>query len=387
MIPATSTALSRWSARIACGCLFLIAADVTAVDFVPLGHLPGRFLESEAFGISGDGQVVVGQSGGEAFRWTGNEGMIGLGDFPGGPFESRANAASFDGSVIVGEGHVECEDGFCTVGDGVGVAFQWIDEEGMVTFSHAQIRSSTAVDVSADGTVLIESNDTRHLGALLWKQEQGLVFLPYPDGLWDTVNPTAISADASVVVGDMFLTVSTTPFRWTNGVGADILFSSNLNFFMRDTSADGSVIVGSNENSEAFRWTESDGPITMPPPGGMNLSSARAISADGTVIAGYIGQEHSEMFWFDAAVWDEDRDWRRIDEILTRGGIDLTGWDLRWANDISADGRVVVGRGINPDGNTEAWMAVIPEPATLLMSVPLFAVGICVIRKAGRDRR
>jgi hypothetical protein len=38
-------------------------------------------------------------------------------------------------------------------------------------------------------------------------------------------------------------------------------------------------------------------------------------------------------------------------------GASLAGWTLTSANDISADGQFIVGSGINPNGNTEAWLA------------------------------
>src|SRR5688572_12041806 len=44
-----------------------------------LGDLPGGTFSSQAFGISGDGSVVVGRgtaaSGGEAYRWTSGDGI------------------------------------------------------------------------------------------------------------------------------------------------------------------------------------------------------------------------------------------------------------------------------------------------------------------------
>ncbi|MEX2308600.1 MAG: SUMF1/EgtB/PvdO family nonheme iron enzyme [Pirellulales bacterium] len=62
--------------------------------------------ESNAYAVSADGSVVVGQGASgsriEAFRWTQTSGMVGLGDLPGGSFESNAYAVSADGSVIVG---------------------------------------------------------------------------------------------------------------------------------------------------------------------------------------------------------------------------------------------------------------------------------------------
>ena len=41
----------------------------------------------------------------------------------------------------------------------------------------------------------------------------------------------------------------------------------------------------------------------------------------------------------------------------------MTGWNLQFANSMSDDGSVITGYGINPAGNTEAWVAVIPVPA------------------------
>ena len=42
-------------------------------------------------------------SGNEAFRWTSSGGMVGLGDLPGGGFSSDAFGVSYDGSVVVGQ--------------------------------------------------------------------------------------------------------------------------------------------------------------------------------------------------------------------------------------------------------------------------------------------
>jgi uncharacterized membrane protein len=365
----------RWSASVAVAFFCLIAADVAAVEFVPLGFL-GRSQDSWASGISGDGRVVVGESRSEAFRWTAEDGIVGLAGL-GGFFGTRANAASFNGAVVVGEANTP---------DGT-VGFRWTESEGMVALSGS---AGWAVDISADGTVIVG------LSGEIWKQEEGPIPLPDPECCFDGIQPSAISADGSVVVGSAYITSTPSPYRWIDGVGADIFLQGQPNAYPSDTSADGSVIVGildyGNDSADAFRWTDSDGLEVMPPPDNYNvppLSAALAVSADGSIIAGHTGQYHTSEYWenLDAAVWDEVRGWRRIDEILTRGGIDPTGWHLSEATDISADGRVVVGYGINPDGNREAWMAVIPEPAALLLCVPLVAVAVCVVRHAGCVRR
>jgi probable HAF family extracellular repeat protein len=77
---------------------------------VGLGDLPGGETNSGAWGVSADGQVVVGvsesASGREAFRWTEAGGMVGLGDLPGGKFDSVANDTTADGSIVVGRSNV-----------------------------------------------------------------------------------------------------------------------------------------------------------------------------------------------------------------------------------------------------------------------------------------
>ena len=47
--------------------------------------------------------------------------------------------------------------------------------------------------------------------------------------------------------------------------------------------------------------------------------------------------------------------------------LDLTGWALKSATGISADGLTIVGTGTNPVGFDEGWIATIPEPSTLLL--------------------
>ena len=82
------------------------AAQAEAATFTGLGALAFPPF-SEAFALSGDGDVAVGTtfspSGFEAFSWEGGV-MTGLGDLAGGVFSSFSAGVDADGSVVVGTG-------------------------------------------------------------------------------------------------------------------------------------------------------------------------------------------------------------------------------------------------------------------------------------------
>ena len=84
-----------------------------------------------AHGASGDGSAVVGSSGGQAFRWTQATGMVGLGDLPGGAFTSLALRVSADGAVAVGRS--ESASGV--------EAFRWTQATGMVGLGDRGLRA------------------------------------------------------------------------------------------------------------------------------------------------------------------------------------------------------------------------------------------------------
>jgi len=93
---------------------------------------------------------------------------------------------------------------------------------------------------------------------------------------------------------------------------------------------------------------------------------AAGVSGDGRVVVGVsnptrqLGQDRACIWTGGAAPTME---W-----LLTREyGLDLSGWVLTAATGVSADGHTIVGYGINPSGNWEAWVATIPEPGTLAL--------------------
>lgn len=184
---------------------------------------------------------------------------------------------------------------------------------------------------------------------------------------------SAVSGDGSVVVGWSRSADGDEAFRWTAStgmVGLGSLPAQERSFRSQayDVSSDGTVIVG-NANSlsgiEAFRWTETDGFVGLGYlPGGRRVSEAKSVSGDGKVV---VGSSQSEGDLQRAFVWTEADGMQSIDFLLTSLGVDVSGWELYDAVGISDDGRTILGLGINPDGNFEAWIAVIPEPSTALL--------------------
>jgi probable HAF family extracellular repeat protein len=248
----------------------------------------------------------------------------GLGDLPGGAYKSEAYGISSDGSVVVGY----------SPGTTLQAAFRWTAEGGIVSVGNAY----KAYGVSSNGSVIVGESysGSPSRQAFRWTPDGGEVGLGYLTGASKS-GAYGISADGSVVVG----------------------FSSV-----------------SSSIGEAFRWTSGGGMVGLGDlAGGSFESFATGISADGSVVVGY-GSSASGQ---EAFYYDSSDGMQSLKDILTNNcGLDLTGWALRSANEISADGLTIVGFGTNPSGYQEAWVATIPEPATLFL---LGMGGLALLRK------
>jgi uncharacterized membrane protein len=194
-----------------------------------------------------------------------------------------------------------------------------------------------------------------------------------------------VSADGSIIVGTI-----TAPFprafRWTadGGLGRLGGLPGRPESFGSSVSADGSVVVGdafSDAGIEAFRWTASTGMVALGDlPGGMVMSSATDVSANGSLIVGYGDTDNGRQAMF----WTEATGMVNVQQFLSSNGISaVADWKLISTEGISADGRTIVGTGINPAGLREAWIATIPEPSTLGLAVVcgLGLVAVCVKRR------
>jgi len=361
--------------------LGLTTATASGQSFQGLGDLPGGIYRGLPYGVSADGSVVVGlgysASGAEAFRWTQAGGMVGLDDLPGGAFGSCAYGVSADGSVVVGLGYSASG----------AEAFRWTQAGGMVGLGDLPggAFGSCAYGVSSDGSVVVgtsvsESGDE----AFRWVDSNGNGLVDpdekldyHPDfGLGDLPGGDfdscayGVSSNGSVVVGTGVSESGGEAFRWTQAggmVGLDDLPGGGFYSHARAVSADGSVVVGvsiSESGWEAFRWTQAGGMVGLGDlPGGDFWSDAKGVSADGSIVVGTTGGPGSgeAFYWTEAGGMVNLRDL-----LVDTYSLDLTGWSLGSAADVSDNGRTIVGTGLGPSG-PEPWIARLSRPWTVLV--------------------
>lgn len=365
-----------------------LSAAARGGSIVGLGVLPGGSA-SYAAAVSADGSVVVGHSltAGypQAFRWTDAGGMQGLGAPPSAASWSLVGGVSGDGSTVVGER-------FTGTGN---EAFRWTEAGGIQSLGLPSGTVGSGADgVSYDGSVIVGGYES--VGQYqAYRCVEGIGFQPLGDltggDLFSDARST--SADGSVVAGVSSSGSGDEAFRWTeNGgmIGLGDLAGGIFQSQARAVSADGKVIVGDSvigddrfgKLSQAFRWTDSGGMQGLGSLDG-SYSYAYGASGDGSLIVGSTSYDSNDV----AFVWNEYLGMRRLSEVLTSQGTDLTGWRLASADGISADGRYVVGTG-SYNGLSQAFRAElaplpVPEPTTFAM---LGLGGLTFLKSRNRGR-
>lgn len=368
-------------------CLSLVTASALLVpgasyanDFFALGDLAGGPFLSTAFAVTDDGSRVVGQSLEEnnslrAFTWSLSDQQITpLAVSLNGSVPQVANAISADGQIIAGRASSD---------ESNGQAFISSISQGTTTIGQLVPGAfgSVANDLSAAGDVVVGNSVSEDIGveAFRWTSGGGLVGLGGLSAESQSSSAQAVSADGTVIVGLSDTSEGTFAYRWTESGGmtsiGDLPGRRN-NSLAWNVSDDGSVVVGTAHSDipqEAFRWSEASGMIGLGTlPDATLRSEAFATNGDGSIIVGVSGMLGNES----AFVWDEKHGMRDLQRVLVQSyGLEeeLEGWRLQWVTDISADGRHLVGKGINPMGSFEGWLLRlnnpinIPEPTGILL--------------------
>jgi probable HAF family extracellular repeat protein len=315
-------------------------------SFQGLGVLPG-WDQSQAWGVSGDGSVVVGQvsklgSSTRCFAWTARDGMQDLGTLGGDNCE--ASAASGDGSAIVGRSSNTA---------GNYRPFRWTPAGGMqdLPSSPPEFLSGHALDVSTDGASVVGLFGF----AERWTVAGG------PEDLGE-FKSRGISPEGQVVVGRTNHAV-----RWTSTGGLqDLGTVGGSESFADDVSSNGSVVVGQSRDAvgfwKAFRWTPSMGMRDLGTLGGP-MAAAYNVSDNGSVIVGR-SLTNSGSASDRAFRWTPQEGMQDLRQALLDAGVAaVQDWILLGATGVSADGTVIVGEGLSPANRREAFLAVLPLPS------------------------
>ena len=341
--------------------------SLAVTSFQGLGDLPGGIFDSRPSMVSGNGAVVIGSSetdlGSTVFRWTIPNGIEDLSSVIGIP-PAQVRALSFNGSVLVGK-------------SAEGTAFRWSQVDGFQIIAGEGSNFTAAHAVSSDGSIVVGGGyifPFPPASAFRWTAATGAIRLDNLSG-YDNSEAFAVSNDGNVIVGVSY-TGPAGPYvggsdqqaqavRWVaDGSGGFTvqalgdLPGGNVMSRASAVSADGTVIVGVSESDlgpEAFRWTATEGMQRL---GDGALEGAFAISADGSVI---VGGNQGNPF-----IWDQNNGVRSLNQVFFELGMPdpvADGWSILSLVGISADGRTIVGEAFNPQGDVEAWRAVLPVNA------------------------
>jgi probable HAF family extracellular repeat protein len=328
-----------------------------------LGELPTGGIESEAFAASERGDVVVGDSRvenpddptrdvSEAFLWRrGWRTGLGFLEVPLDKYESVANGVSDDGKVVVGVSRVtdpndsakSVKAGFIWEG-GALVPLGFLADDG----NHYE---SKALSVSGDGKVVIgfsKNTDPNDAGksvkeAFRWEDGEmvGLGFLETDTDKVES-EATATSYDGTWIVGRSKVKDPADPAK---SVKQAFLWSEDLGMQALGFLASGTEPAAGKKGKKKVKFE----------------STATGVSDDGSVV---VGESHA-LGGKEAFIWTEAEGMRSLKEVLAaeNSEVDLTDWVFNKPPELSHNGRVVAGLVTNPDGNAEAFMATVPEPA------------------------
>ena len=159
--------------------------------------------------------------------------------------------------------------------------------------------------------------------------------------------PRDITPDGTIVVGESRSANGMEAFRWTAStgmVGLGNLGGGEPVSSASAVSADGSVVVGGSTSpnsptqNEAFRWTATTGMVGLGDlPGGDEFSSAASgVSSDGSIVT---GSSSSTL----APFWGEAFRWTEPSGMVGLGIFPGSQSPATIPQDLSADGEVIVG--------------------------------------------
>ena len=311
------------------------------------------------FALSGNGEVIAANYGGEIYRWTASTGFQDLG--PGDPFSSSVGI-SRDGSAII-SGYIGS--------DGYSRPAIW-KSTGLTDLGHPW-NGSPSVGNSWGSSYSLNANGKmavgiawNHHGAegFAWSEATGNVSLGHPAGNHSS-RASAISANSATIVGFWEdVTGPRRPVRWVAGKHDLFLGYKTLGEATAVTS-NGKGIVGQYYNSQnngiAFLYSDSNGFKSLGTilHGPYEQSVANSIADNGTVV-GWSGDPWTHGI--DAFLWTPAGGMVRLEKMLRQSGAKIpAGTTLYTADSISADGTTLAGQYFDTQRHFGNWIAHISK--------------------------
>jgi len=353
--------------------------------FYGLGDLPGGDIYSEARDATLGGGMVVGNSIGEYGRepiiWTQATGLMKLPEANEDYFSSFITASdiSSDGQYIGGRMYNA---------NGNREAVIWKDLE-----VYRELGQLSQPDNSYNTALITMSDDaTLGYGWGTFNNSQGNFVFKYTeaggiesigslggsDYTEQSLMVGGMSGDGAMLTGyseeldplDLYSTGAARSFIYTEAGGLREIPSPEEynNLYAQCISRDGTVIGGymyqeGGDEIPGFLWSPVSGVLSIGKPRTFTEFSPDSITDSGVCVGGaradYTLEDGSWEYGWYAYVLNNSG-YFPLHAVLESAGLNLEGWTLNTAA-CNSDGTVLWGRGINPEGEEEGWMAVLPS--------------------------
>lgn len=335
------------------------------------GAAPGNY-SSRVTGLSADGQVAAGYSQLRAgaginpgFTWTAGTGRVDFGLLPGMPSLTWANGISGDGHWIVGTTADAALNHFRP--------FIYRPDTGLRTLGTiAGYSESEGRGISNNGTVVVgNSHDPDEFAAIAWRWTDagGMQTLGWTRPSHFYSDATAVSRNGDATVGYSYDGFTQDAFVWTEEEGMKALHGPGgaraQAFGVNDT---GSIVVGSfhfSDTSDHATLWQGGSVLDLGLATGTRRSYATSVSDDGSVVVGHAEPDSGSVL-STAYIWTVSEGASTLDAYVIAQGISMpAGWRFFDANSISADGRIIGGRGGFGNGVSLGFVLEIPSPGFL----------------------
>lgn len=310
------------------------ASDVSNNGIVSLNSPSGNFIWSEESGIQTINEISNGYSnGGQAH--ISNDGS---------KIAATVTNPETDGNEM---GLYDVELGTWTFLGGLGTI---VDGE-----------DASAWSISGDGSTVVGLGWTGGFGghAIYWKEDEGIVDLGSTvEGMSSRANDA--NFDGSVIVGwqdaeDGFRQAAI----WREGVQTLLYDEEGYELWEAGAiSDDGNWIVGGDLGFSAWRWSEETGVLALdhPQQGPYFRGAATGISQDGSMIIGYYRPWPGPAYFGEGFIWTEDLGVVNLNDYVDSLGMDRDGISFTLPLGISANGKYIVGNGLDFEDNIIAFM-------------------------------